>query len=290
MLTFDINARAVFDGYLLIDPLNIDPDRFDATLPTLRCTPPSLANADALTPRLVDLAALSPEQLASVRRMIAEENLDLVPPVLCAWLGSTLPIEALARHIARFLVGPDADGRQVMWRYYDPRVFSLAARILSDEQRRMLVGAVDLWRFPWCGRWWSVEGPGQVVQPLDSGMAAWPTPEQWSRLNQSALITRVLRELPDIRPPFSDAQCLRYQSEIGLSLIHARQELDLKDNDDLTQYALACARYGDRFRRHPKLATAWSALARGEIGWPTLRDMLSDDEYRTLEIQTTGSA
>lgn len=290
MISFDIETIDVSDGYLLIDPLNIDPERFDSTLPALHCTPPALSNADVLTPRLIDLAALSPDQRDSARRLVADEGLDIGPPVLCAWLGSATGIDALARHIGRFLVGPGADGGQRMWRYYDPRVFSLAIQVLSHEQRHMLLGPVSLWRFPWCGRWWSVEGPGRVMHVLESGLLAWPAPAQWRRLDQSALLTRVLRDLQTIGPPFSDGLCLHYQHEIASSLTDARQALHLSDDDDLAQYALACTRYGQRFTRHPTLAAAWPRLAGGEISWSTLREKLSDDDYRVLETQTTGSA
>src|ERR1700712_2774880 len=98
-------------GYLLIEPGNIDAERFGQLPPMRRCTPAPLSNADALMPRLIDLAALAPRQQQHLAQMLLEETASRQPPAICAWIDSALDGTALARHVARFLFGPDADGK-----------------------------------------------------------------------------------------------------------------------------------------------------------------------------------
>lgn len=272
-------------GYLLIEPGNLDSGLFGPAPPMYRCTPATLSNADELTPRLIDLASLSPQQQEQMAQALWREGLGDRPPAVCAWLTCAREIAELARHIGRFLVGPGIDDSPVYWRYHDPRVFSLALDVLAPAQRAALLGPVTEWRFPWCGRWWSVDGPGRDIELLEGIAPAWPNKAQWSRLRDSELVARALAQLLDVPKPPEPDDCLRYQNLAALAIQEGRERLKLADAEDLLEYAVLRARYGDAFRDHPKLAAAWSALPVYAMHWCDVRDLLSENDLRKMDAQ-----
>ncbi|WP_061937801.1 DUF4123 domain-containing protein [Collimonas pratensis] len=279
-------GEVIRNGYLLIDASNIDDETFAEPLPMLRCTPGALANADDFTPRLIDVAALSLAQQADATAAMLRETDGDRPPAICAWLNSTFDADTLKRHIARFLVGPGSDGGSVFWRYYDPRVFSLAMALFAPAQKEALLGPVTEWRFAWCRHWWSVAGPGRETDPLGGFKPAWPTDKQWSSLDHSELIAAVFAHIHDIRGPLSPVDILGYQREIDLALAGGRQYLKLTEFDELIEYTLLSVRYGDAFLRHPKLNSAWTDLAQGKINWIDLQNLLDHNDYHKLNQQS----
>lgn len=284
-LTILSPGESVCNGYLLVEPSNMDDETFAEALPMLNCTPSMLNQSEQLMPRLIDVAALSSAQQESLSEVLLRELDGQRPPVICAWLTCTLNIEALSRHVARFLVGPGMDGASVVWRYFDPRVFSLAVTLFSSDQIHALLGPVVEWRFPWRSRWWSVFGPGQEADPLLGVTPAWPSANQWLSLQDSALIASVLIRLQDMQDTgdITDDTCLHLQRKITGSLLDARQRWHLSDKDELMEYALHCARYGKEFELYPKLAPAWSGLARGQTSWTELISILDRNDYRLLD-------
>lgn len=58
---------------------------------------------------------------------------------------STLPIDRLRLHFKRFLTARLPDGRTVLFRFYDPRVFRTYMRTASAEERRPWFEGVSLY-------------------------------------------------------------------------------------------------------------------------------------------------
>jgi hypothetical protein len=58
---------------------------------------------------------------------------------------STLPIDRLRLHFKKFLTARLPDGRTVLFRFYDPRVFRMYMRVSSAEQRRPWFEGVSLY-------------------------------------------------------------------------------------------------------------------------------------------------
>lgn len=272
-------AAPIRSGYLLIDASNLDAQTFTDAPPMHSCTPAALTNAADLMPRLIDVRALSEQQQGDVTQALLREILCDRPPVVCAWLHSALSTDALARHIARFLIGPGSDGQLVFWRNYDPRVFSFALYLLSPAQRDALLGPITEWRFAWCRHWWSVPGPGRAIDMLAGYEAAWPTVAQWASLAHCELILPILMQLQDA---LSAEECLLYQQKIDRYLLDARQRLHLSEKSEQTDYAVHCMRYGNDFQHHRKLTAAWAQLTSGEISWSALLSLLDSADYRGL--------
>jgi hypothetical protein len=275
-------------GWLLLDTSNLDDGTFAEAPPMLRCTPAALTQSDALMPCLIDVAALPPAQQDGLGEILLRELSGCRPPAVCAWLDCApgIDADALARHLTRYLVGPGSGGAAVFWRYFDPRVFALAMHLFSTDQAAALIGPVVAWRFPWCRRWWSVSGSGREADPLQGVKPAWPGAEQWRSLDHSDLLARVLSKMIDLHEsagPPTNSTCLRWQRNIDAAMLFAKLKLGMTDKDDLAEYALHCVRYGEAFRRHPKLASAWTELAQGRGNWSELVATLDHTDYQLLD-------
>jgi hypothetical protein len=280
---------ALRTGYLLIDPCNLDEYSLLEPLPMLRCTPAALTNSDEVMPRLVDVAELTPLQQDSLTEVMEAELHGERPPLVCAWLECAFDARALARHVSRFLVGPGADSGDILWRYYDPRVFASAVSVFRPAQSQALLGPVLTWRFPWWGRWWRVDGTGQEIASLKGVAPAWPDVRQWASLDGTAQVSRVLAELAYERGEMADADCLRLLREVAALMEAGKQRFNLSDSDALVGYALMNVRYGAEFRHHPKLVAAWSELQQGRIHWHELTALLDETDYQAMSAYAPTS-
>lgn len=66
----------------------------------------------------------------------------------CNWglqFRSALPIDQLRLHFKKFLTAHLPDGRTVLFRFYDPRVFRTYIRVASAEERRPWFEGVSLY-------------------------------------------------------------------------------------------------------------------------------------------------
>lgn len=111
----------------------------------------------AQDPRLVDLVRSCREHLCLFKGRDLDPQLlgaspwlvriDAGEPLLSVWqqhghgaswgmmLLSGLPVERLQRHLRRFLQARLPDGKIVLFRFYDPRVFNTYIRAAAPEER-----------------------------------------------------------------------------------------------------------------------------------------------------------
>ena len=196
MLLVPDHQEPMTTGFLLVDPATLAHVPDLAALDMHACTPRVLAHREELMPRLIDLAALDPEGQRIATERWQEETEVERPPAICAWLDSDVGADALAEHIARYLVGPGEGGQPVFWRYYDPRVLSLTLAVFDPAQRLALLGPVREWHFAWAGHRWRSTGPGAEFVPPDDQPSGWPRSGQWPRINRSDTADRICRRLP----------------------------------------------------------------------------------------------
>lgn len=183
-------------GFLLVEPATLAHVPDLAALDMRACTPRVLAHREELMPRLIDLAALDLEGRRIATERWQEEPEVERPPAICAWIDSAVDVDALAEHIARYLVGPGEGGQPVFWRYYDPRVLSLTLAVFDPTQRLALLGPVHEWCFAWAGHRWRSAGLGAEIVPPDDQSSGWPRLDQWPRINRSEIADQIRRRLP----------------------------------------------------------------------------------------------
>ncbi|QVN11877.1 MULTISPECIES: DUF4123 domain-containing protein [Burkholderia] len=220
-------------GFLLVEPTTLVHAPELLALDMQPCTPRALAHREELMPQLVDISALDDEARAlATACWVAETHIER-PPVVCAWLSSDAPADAICEHVARYLVGPGADGNPTFWRYYDPRVLSLTHAVLDSSQQRALFGPIQAWQFAWAGHRWCVTRSGADTADTDQP-SGWPRREQWPRINCSEAADRVLRRLPTMS--------VEHAAQFPIALDRVFSEAILSghamDVDALVEYAL----------------------------------------------------
>lgn len=63
------------------------------------------------------------------------------------FLSSPAPLPEVRRHLRRFLMVQDEEGRSLYFRYYDPRVFRAYLPTCNEEELKMIFGPVEQF---WC--------------------------------------------------------------------------------------------------------------------------------------------
>jgi hypothetical protein len=193
------------------------------------------------------------------------------PWAICAVLTSDVGMEELIKHICSFLSVTDGKDRAALWRFFDPRVFSLVMAIYSDKQRTKLLGPIREWRFPWRSHWWTVIGERYIPDPLDNFDTVLPNKAQWMLLNLSKLLDQVLLQVERDKL-LSTSGCLDLQKKALALLEQGSSEMHFSESSELIDYAYCGVYYGSAFLSHSKLQHAKADLASGALNWWAFKD------------------
>jgi hypothetical protein len=185
-------------------------------------------------------------------------------------------MEDLIKHICSLLSITDGDDRPVLWRFFDPRVFSLVMAIYSDEQRKKLLGPIREWRFPWRGHWWSVIGEHYESKPLDNFDTVLPNKAQWMILKLSKILDQVLLKVEQ-KNLLSTSACLDLQEKALVLLQEGSSEMNFSEPSELTDYAYCGVYYGAPFLLHSKFQNAKADLAIGALNWWEFKESFDFD-------------
>ena len=257
------------EGYLLVDRCNygdFDPQGIEM----VPCVPSDLTNASDLMPCLVDAKKLSSDHRSLLVEILRQQTQEEHPFAICGWLDADVGIEELAEHIAGFISGTGPDCKNLLWRYFDPRVFSTTVAIFPDAQREALLGPIKKWRFTWFHRLWLVSGGEEDVDYLENFDNAWPNMNQWQTIFQSREINRVLGKFR-FQKESKYNSLLEYQKIVIGYLFESVSKLNLDDQDDQVEFAYLCTKYGAAYREHPRLKAWWLPLSKGDISWSEFR-------------------
>lgn len=266
-------------GFLLLDVSAFSDISYES-FTTVPCIPSMLTKAEELMPRLVRISDLSPLQLEQMIEIFREQAAGEHSFVICAWIESDLDMAELAEHVARFLCGPGPQGSKVLWRFFDPRAFATSVAVFSEDQLESLLGPITSWRFTWSRNWWQVT---QIVcnpSPLFDFQKGWPTEEQWPTVTGTRVINKVLDRFDSDRKLTSE-ECLHL---LRTTITHVEDglRLNLRDENDLAEFVYLCAKYGEAYRRHPKLVPIWDALIHEEISWTDVLSQLQAADFDRL--------
>ncbi|QBE62733.1 DUF4123 domain-containing protein [Pseudoduganella lutea] len=273
-----IPSPAPDHGYLLIEPANLPDDMRELLPETYPCVPPFLWASEASMPRLLKLDQLTASKQKVVSEMVTQAVSEEHPPVVCGWLQSDSDSEELANSIARLILGHAPDGGQVIWRYYDPRVFVLAAHLFNDEQGNALLGEVESWTFVWRRQWWCAKRTRSFQPSIADLCDGWPTNSQWEILKRSRLFSQVHERLHT--RDATSAHCLDELRHSIEAISEVVRYVHLDSNEDCVEFAYFSTRYQKIFRTHHELLSRWEKLRNREI---TLGQMLRSITHEDIE-------
>lgn len=263
----------IISGYILIDAAHLAHIPGYEELPVLPCTPHDLINIAHLMPVLADIATLSADQLQAVSQTMRIQEVGLSPPTICAILISDAGIKDIAEQISKFLSAIDDMGSPVYWRFFDPRVFSLTWSVFSAEQRRVLLGSILQWNFPWCGHWWGAQEECDGTDYSLEIAKGFPTPGQWSTMKFSRQVDQILHRVNN-EMNLQTCEWVSLQRSAIKLLIEASETLHMPEDEELIDFALTGIKYGKNFRYHPEFISAIGDLSNGKVRWFSFKKRL----------------
>lgn len=266
-------------GYLLIEPSNLCSEQAELLLKSYACVPSFLWAAEDCMPRVLRLDILTQSEQKVVSQLLEQELSEQYAPVVCAWLESNSVAEDLADSIGKFIFGRALDGTQVVWRYYDPRIFILVASLFTEEKTNALLGPIERWTFPWGRRWWCIQRTRPYFSSIDDLQLGWPAHADWEFLNKSRLFHLLhVRLQTDITLKASRLD------ELNCSLAAYRETakyLHLDDDEKRAEFAYFSTRYGRIFRENYELIPYWIKLRNKEI---TLHEFLENISLNEVQL------
>jgi len=267
-------------GYLVFDPINAR----GPLLPGKLCVPVSMEKMRNALPLLVSVDSMQDGEREAINQMAMSELREEYPPYLCSWFGSEVSLDEVSGHMAQCLhvrSGHDS----VYWRWFDPRVFVVAAHVMDEDQIDSLLGPIDEWHFPWLGEWWCLARSGTVPM-ITAQIRAVPREDQWHMLTCSARITTVIGRIrtSDLAPE-SKLSLLAKTIEL---FEEAQSVYRIQKQDDQIDFATYGLRFGHHFFTHHRLVDVWGDFASGVICWSEFISHLSDDVLRQLEARERG--
>jgi len=241
--------------YALINPLQID-RRIAQLWPCEPIVPKELRGQEHLFPYLLRLGDMSADaRLAALDETVryAREH-DRLP--FSALLVSGAGPEHVRNQLARGLVRK-VDGESMLFRYYDPRVWSALTWILSAPQLDALLGPVQSWTAPSAkrGNWRTYESSGRGNDGLPLA------PGQVHAIASLASINRVIDRLLRVDHGFDD---YGVSKQVYDEMVNA-DALGLTDADDQEAFAFVSITQPPGIHESPKYQEA-IRIARLEPG------------------------
>lgn len=218
-------------------------------LPLVPLAPQRFLSDAHLLPALLALNEMTDDARDNLHDRL-NQQVQAGRPTLCSCLLSyRYSKHALVSHLKRHLIATPPQGQQVLFRFYDSRVFRHLRWILDPAQVNALFGGISRWTYIDQGRWHTVES--QLSKPRSILRF---TGEQWASIQRIGLVNRVLVRLE--LPPETDT-CENGRQVDGL-LNRAQTDYGLTARDDLVAFAMYGMRWHANFDRHPQIATILS--------------------------------
>lgn len=206
-----------------------------------------------------------------------------------SWLSSALALDDLANHLAGHLNGELADGKDVLIRYYDPRLLAAFLNHLDQKTKGALLGPICQWA------WWDRDLSVVTVQGGNELRSCGITQTKISMVTQEAMAT-VARDDLLKSALLEESEADEFLSWLPHTLYHAvrlqlvrAKELGLKETTDLLLFmSLALRVHPNFFDIIPIFSREKHRLALGEIDMATL--VLSVDDGDWDRLGRTGPA
>ncbi|WP_117310658.1 DUF4123 domain-containing protein [Stenotrophomonas sp. G4] len=132
--------------YALINPLQMD-RRIALLWPCEPIVPKELVGQQHLLPYLLKLGEMAPDARLAALDETVQYARDHSRSPFSALLKCAAGSHQVRNHLARMMVRK-AEGEKMLFRYYDPRVWSALKWILLPSQLNALLGPINSWTVP----------------------------------------------------------------------------------------------------------------------------------------------
>lgn len=185
------------------------------------------------------------------------------------YIVSSMPPESLAMHLAVCFVRRGDLGQQVLVRFYDPSVFSLAWQILTKVQRRALLALSD--------GWFVMQREGRLIcHAVAESIAAEDVDvslnfdeKQWARLRNIGALNRACARV-------AEAPSRELMSAAALALARANG-YGFFDESDLIEFAWRALTVSPQFDLHPVVTRCIKSGEPGDTFGYVAADLTEED-------------
>ena len=263
--------------YAIINPLQVDISMWD-DLDTSAVVPRTFKDQSELFPRLIDLNALSFERRVALVEQSEDWARSHDQPMLSALLKSDAPRDRVVQHFAHAM-HMRRDGRDRVFRFYDPRVFQHLQWLFDPAQMKALLGPLDTWT--WCtaaGDWKSCAKPEVTTTVLHIHA------DQWPILLRMEDINVVLAALADVMPSLVMEQKL--VRRIDDLLVESSHAWRMTAPDDRQLFAFQAIRFHPRIHTHLVLKSKLALVLDGKQSYVSACADLDDVAMLQLAAET----
>lgn len=256
-------------AFLILDPEQVTQPLWNE-LPSVPLVPERLIREANSMPRLVEVCELTEQQKARVLRYLLsakpEEGL-----AVAALLNSKVNTSSLQRHLIRQLIIQTPSKGQLLFRYYDPRVFRHLLWMATPLQMTTILGPITQWT--WCNS----QGQWQHAVPPDGPMIARYFRVGELRLERIGLLERTLKMVRKRVPDVTDDVSNKLTRQVD-QLLDEGQRYSLEDEKDLRLFVRQALTYHPVVYQHPQLQSRLKAVDKNTSYVVLCRD-LSEEDY-----------
>lgn len=234
-------------SFALLNPLQVEAALW-SDLATTPIVPNKIKVQAELMPRLFTLRGMSDDTCSNLLERARRHEKYSRQPFFSALLFSDADTVAVAAHLSRRLLGDAPDGSHVLFRYFDPRVFSHLKWLLDTSQMALLMGRVTRWS------WRNAAGDWEQHERVGAPSALSRlhlTPEQSSSLRRLGLLNKTLDQLKRVAPGIALDDRLAKRADALLHEAHAQHRLT--DAADRRLYAEQAIVFHPAIHTHPQL-------------------------------------
>lgn len=265
--------------YALIDA--VWREELPTSWPLTVIAPAFLGEDTARCPVLLDIHALSQDEIGELLDQLAEEVTSRQDTLCSLLLASRHEPEPVANHLARrmMLVLPGEPAPKQL-RYFDPGTFLQLPRLLGAHGLTWLLGEIESAIVPWAGQWTHVKKPEPVGQTFRLEA------DHLVALSRLGVVNRVAMQMA---PPADTGAWEETCAQIDDHVQRAMAEHGLTRQTDLVAFATHALKYHAAFDSHPRLIALFQELRSGspkdDIDYRELTSYFTPEDWQQICIE-----
>ena len=265
--------------YALIDA--VWREELPISWPLTLIAPAFLGEDTARCPVLLDMYALSRDDLGELLERLAEQVASRQDALCSLLLASQREPRSVANHLAqRMVLALRGESVRQQLRYFDPGTFLQLPRLLGTNGLAWLLGEAESVILPWAGQWTHLNKPEPVGRAFRLGA------EHLAALSRLGAVNRVAMQMAQ---PADAEEWEQTCAKIDGHVQRAMVVHGLTQQADLVSFAAHALDHHPMFDSHPRLValfqTLRTAMPEDELDYRELTSRFSPEDWQQICIE-----
>lgn len=253
-------------------------EELPASWPLTLIAPAFLGEDTARCPVLLDMHALSRDDLGELLEQLAEQVASRQGTLCSLLLAYRHEPQSVADHLARRMVLTlPGDSVPKQLRYFDPGTFLQLPRLLGANGLAWLLGEINSAIVPWAGQWTHVHKPAPDGRTFRLGA------DHLAALSRLGAVNRVALQMA---PPADAGEWEQTCANIDGHVQRAMAEHGLTQQADLVAFATHALEHHPSFDSHPRLGALFqelrAATPEDEIDYRELTSRFTPEDWQQI--------